>query len=287
MSDPDVSFIRVAYPDPGEVHRVAVYQWGGAPEHTVVCVHGLTRNARDFDFLAAALSPRFRVVAVDMPGRGQSEWLARKESYQLASYITDIQAVLAHIGVQAVDWVGTSMGGMLGMLLAAQSPGTIRRLVLNDVGAHIPGPALARLGGYVGKYVRFATRAEAETCMRAIYAPFGIREEAQWQHLFRHSLQELPDGSVRMAYDPAIGDALSRDPEPQDIELWELWKNIHCPVLLLRGEHSDILARETAQQMQALHPATTLHEVPGVGHAPTLMDEAEIAVIAKWLGSRK
>jgi pimeloyl-ACP methyl ester carboxylesterase len=268
-----------------EARRIAYWCWGSidAPG-TLLCVHGLTRNGRDFDFLAASLSADYRVFCPDMPGRGQSPYLTDKAGYNNTAYLADLMALLRQENVAHVDWVGTSMGGILGMVAGASMPGLVDRLVLNDVGAHIPREGLLRLGQYVGKSVAFASRQEARSALRAIYAPFGITQEAAWEHLFAHSLKDDGDGKVRLAYDPALGDAFSNPDAIQDVDLQPLWEKITCPVLILRGANSDILTRETAARMQSEKPAqVTYVDIPGTGHAPSLMREEEIHIIRRWL----
>src|SRR3954447_8157177 len=189
----------------GPGHRLAYYEWGDAANPRVLfCVHGLTRNAMDFAPLAESLCDHWRVIAVDMPGRGRSDWLPDPADYAYPTYLADLIALLDHLAVDQVDWLGTSMGGILGMLMAGVAPGRVRRLVLNDVGAWIPAEGLRRILSYAGKLVRFNDRAEAESTLRRIWAPFGVRRESDWQHLFSHGLVENDDGSVRLAYDPAI-----------------------------------------------------------------------------------
>lgn len=284
MKEPHVATLDVPYTGyPGQTHRVTYYTWGNDAAPPVLCVHGLARNGRDFDFLADILSADFRVIAIDMPGRGLSQWLVHPEEYNLAAYMLNLLFFLDVLKIGPVHWIGTSMGGLLGMMMAAGQPERVRTLVLNDVGARVPGVALARLAEYVGVAVRFASRAEAEKKLREIYVPFGITREEVWQHLFAHSFEELPDGGVRMAYDPAIGAPMNKDPAQADAELWPVWQQVRCPVLLIHGATSDILTDATIEQMRATHPGMELHTVPGVGHAPMLTEEAEITRIHRWL----
>lgn len=264
-------------------HRLRYALWGDANAPAVFCLHGLTRNGRDFDFLARTLEPRHRIIAPDMPGRGASDRLPDPMLYSNALYAADCLALMDAHGIAQCDWVGTSMGGIVGMMVAGMQPQRIRRLVLNDIGATISAMGLKRIAAYAGTAPRFATRAEAEAALKVIYAPFGIATEAQWRHLFDHSLAKQSDGSWGFAYDPAILQGLIAAPPVEDIDLSALWNAVHCPVLLLRGGESDILTRETALGMAA-RPGVTLHEFPGIGHAPSLLREEEIAVVVKWLG---
>jgi pimeloyl-ACP methyl ester carboxylesterase len=269
---------------PGSAHALAYHEWparDGAP--VLCCVHGLARNALDFAVLAPALSGGWRVIAIDMPGRGKSDWLKNPSDYNYSTYVTDVGDLLDHLAVDAVDWVGTSMGGIIGMMMAGLSPGRIRRLVLNDVGGAIPAEGLRRILAYVGSKTHFANRAEAEHALRANLAGFGIRAEANWQRLFSSSLIEENDGRTRMVYDPAIIASFPAPDEAKDIDLWPVWEKVDCPTLILRGAESDILTRETADRMRAGKGAVTLVEIPGAGHAPSLMEPDQIAPVVRWL----
>ncbi len=250
-------------------------------ERVVVCVHGLTRNGRDFDRLAAAMAKDFRIIEVDVAGRGRSGWLADKTSYTYPTYLKHMAALLDYRGLEKVDWIGTSMGGLIGMLMAAQPDGPIRRLVLNDVGPFIPKAALDRIGERVGKDPRFKNHQEAAEYFREAYADFGIPDEVAWSDLTLHSTIRQENGTYALHYDPAIGDVFN---EPmQDVDLWAVWDAIQCPVLVLRGADSDLLTRETAREMTKRGPKADLVEFPGCGHAPSLMSEDQIQVVHEWL----
>lgn len=285
---PRIHEIRVAYArQPEAAFNLSAYEWGDSGNAEVVfCVHGLTRNARDFDYLATVLAPRFRVIAVDMPGRGRSEWLKYPEEYGVSDYLTHLQAVFAHFGIKRCRWVGTSMGGIIGMVLASAVPGFVQSLVLNDVGTIIPRSALLRLGDYVGKRVRFPSREAAEQAMREIYAPFGLRGQ-EWDHFLAYGMEPDParpgTGAMRLAYDPQIGQQFADAGAIQDIDLWEVFEQVQCPVLLLRGVSSDLLLLATAEEMRARHRALTLHNIPGAGHAPALAASDQTEIIRKWL----
>ena len=268
---------------PHGFHRLAYADWPGPSSgRTILCVHGLTRNGRDFDRLAQALSQRARVVCPDMPGRGRSEWLAHPEDYAYPLYLSDMVALIARLGGEEVDWVGTSMGGIIGMLLAAL-PGTpIRRLVLNDVGPLIAAEGLARIGAYVGRDPSFADLAALEAVLRRIAASFGPLSDEEWRHLATHSARRRPDGTLGLAYDPHIGDAFRASPL-SDIDLWPQWEAIRAPTLVLRGESSDILRRADAEAMTRRGPRARLVELAGIGHAPALMADDQIALISDFL----
>lgn len=268
---------------PHGFHRVAYVEWPGPPgARTVLCVHGLTRNGRDFDDLAQALSRRFRVVCPDVAGRGKSDWLSRAEDYGYPLYLSDMAALIARLDVSEIDWIGTSMGGLMGMMLAAQ-PGTpIRRLVVNDVGPLVAKEGLDRIAGYVGEDPSFASITELEAYLRKVAATFGQLTDAQWRHLAEHGARRKPDGTLGRAYDPRIADAFKS--VTGDIDLWSVWDAILCPTLVLRGAQSDLLRPADAAAMTQRGPKARLVEFPGVGHAPALMAADQIAVVEAFLG---
>ena len=267
---------------PHGFHRVVYSDWGDRdnPE-LVVCVHGLTRNGRDFDRLAARLAADFRVVCPDMAGRGRSDWLADKTDYAYPTYCADMAALLAHLGAERVRWVGTSMGGLVGMMLAAQPGSPIVRMVVNDVGPLIPKEAIARLRSYVGNDPRFADRAALEAFVREVYAPFGDLGPEGWAHFARISAREV-GGEFGLAYDPGVAVNLRAGPL-EDVDLWPVWDAVRCAVLLLHGVDSDILLRPTCDEMVVRHPATEVAHLEGIGHAPSLMVDDQIEPIRDFL----
>ncbi|MBK7791613.1 MAG: alpha/beta hydrolase [Betaproteobacteria bacterium] len=266
-------------------HRVNYWDWGdpGNPR-VAICVHGLARNGRDFDVLAEALSSTHRVLAVDMPGRGDSEWLADANDYGFPTYFTTLTALIARSGADTVDWIGTSMGGLLGMAMAAQPGSLIARLVVNDVGPVIEAEALARIATYVGLDPKFASLAEGERYIRTVSAPFGALTDEQWHHLTASNVRERADGRWGLAYDPGIAVPFRAAPAPSD--LWGLWDAIRCPTLLLRGAESDLLSAATAAAMRSRGPRPAVIEFPGVGHAPMLLDATQIAPVVAFLRER-
>ncbi|HKQ28804.1 MAG TPA: alpha/beta hydrolase [Burkholderiales bacterium] len=267
---------------PRGLHRVAYLEWGHPGNRDVaLCVHGLTRTARDFDDLARALCGQWRVVCPDVAGRGDSDRLPDPMLYGLPQYVADMVTLIARLDVETVSWVGTSMGGLIGMALAAQSASPVRRLVLNDVGAVITHASLERIAAYVGKAPAFASVEEGERYLRDIAAPFGAHSDAQWRHLTETWLRKNPDGTWRPSYDPRIG-APGLVPE-KDLELWGLYDAVRCPTLLLRGESSDLLTRDTAGEMTRRGPKAKLVEIRGVGHAPTLMHADQISIVREFL----
>jgi len=260
------------------------YEWGDpANRRVVLCAHGLTRNGRDFDALARELAADFRVVCPDIPGRGRSDWLRDPNDYVYPVYMGAATALIARADAEWLGWVGTSMGGLLGMALAAQ-PGTpIAAFVINDVGPEIQPAALARIGQYVGADPKFATFDALEMHIRTVSAPFGRLSDAQWRALSESTAKQLPDGRWALRYDPGIAIPFRNAPADQSALLWPLWDAIRCPTLLLRGAHSDLLSADTAQRMIARGPRPTLVEVPDVGHAPMLFDAGQIAPVADFL----
>lgn len=265
-------------------HRIGYSEWGSATrERVAICVHGLTRTGRDFDALAEALEDCYRVACPDLPGRGRSHWFATPALYRPPSYLADLNALIARMDAPQVDWIGTSMGGILGMMLAAQPNTPIRKLVVNDVGPFIDKAALARIGGYIGKDPTFRSLEALEAYLREVHAPFGPLTDAQWRHLAIHSARRDEAAEVwRLHYDPALAIPFRED-SAEDVDLWAVWEAITCPVLIIRGAESDILMHETAEEMLTRGPAAELVELPGIGHAPMLMDPAQIAVVRDWL----
>ncbi|MDX1974940.1 MAG: alpha/beta hydrolase [Rickettsiales bacterium] len=267
-------------------HSLTYYQWGNATADTVICVHGLTRNGRDFDMLAQTLAPRFHVLCPDMPGRGKSGWLT-PQAYQYPTYVQDIFSFLAQHNINSCHWVGTSMGGILGLMMAQLKPGLIKSLVLNDIGCLIPAAGLKRIVAYASSNTYFSSKQAAEAQLRINCASFGIRDEAHWNHLFTHSIHEQPDGTYHLAYDPAILAGLVTNVEIQDVNLWPFWPSAQAiPTLLIRGKNSDLLTAETALQMQQQHPNLELLEIAECGHAPTLMADEQTHYIENWLRKR-
>ena len=267
---------------PHGFHRMTYYEWGDAGNPRVlICVHGLTRNGRDFDDLARALSPDYRVLCPDVPGRGKSEWLAHKEDYSYPVYCADMAALIARSGAQSVDWVGTSMGGLIGMLLAAQPNSPIRKLVMNDVGPFIPKASLERLATYVGKPVSYDSFEALEQYIRTVSASFGPLTDAQWRHLTLTTATRKEDGRWGTNYDPTI--SLPFTGPIADVVLWPFWDQVRASTLLLRGTESDLLLTETARDMTTRGPKAKLVEFAGIGHAPMLMASDQINVVRQFL----
>ncbi|MGQ0676647.1 MAG: alpha/beta fold hydrolase, partial [Rhodospirillales bacterium] len=263
---------------PNGFHRVAYVEWGRADNPRVcICVHGLTRNGRDFDELALALQPDWRVVCPDVVGRGESDRLADPVGYGYPQYLDDANALIARVGAARVDFVGTSMGGLIGMMLAAQANSPIRRLVMNDVGPLISKGGLERIAGYVGKDPSFAGFAEAEAAFRRTAATFGLRTDDEWRRFVERSIKPVEGGRFTLAYDPAIAQGFNQ--AVKDIDLWKTWDKVRCPVLVIRGADSDLLLKETAEEMKTRGPGATVVEFQGCGHAPALMSAEQVSVV--------
>ena len=279
---------------------MAYTTWGDPlAAHVIVCVHGLTRQGRDFDVLAQALVARadhpVRVICPDVVGRGLSDWLKQPEGYQVPQYAADMAALLGKLQAQApmqtLDWVGTSMGGLIGMVVAGQpdfpKPCAIRRLVLNDVGPVVSWGAIERMKTYVGQTGRFATLQQAADAMWAISQSFGPHTPEVWLALSAPMVKRQSDGSLSLHYDPSIGVPIRAMTEEAaqgaQAVLWPIYDQIKAQTLLLRGQQSDLLTLETAQAMQTRGPKATLVEFAGVGHAPTLNDETQVGTVAEFL----
>lgn len=267
---------------PRGLHRMAYREWGDTRNRdVVVCVHGLTRTGRDFDALARELSSRWRVVCPDLAGRGDSDRLPDPMSYAVPQYVGDMVTLIARLDVETVSWIGTSLGGLIGMALGAQSGSPVKRLVLNDVGAVIARGAIARIASYVGAAPDFRSVEEAENYFRSISVPFGAHSDAQWRFLTETWLRRNADGTWRAHYDPRIAQAMTV-PE-KDLELWGVYDALRCPTLLVRGEHSDLITRDTAAEMAGRGPRAKVVEIRGVGHAPTLLHADQIAIVRDFL----
>lgn len=299
---------------PDGFHRIACAEWGNpGAAHVVLCAHGLTRNSRDFDDLAADLADHgCRVVCMDLVGRGDSDWLERKESYGFTLYLSDAAALLARASAPAgtgigalwrrlrgtgdsrrIDWIGTSMGGLIGMMLAAKRNSPIHRLVMNDVGPLVPWPALTRLKlASAGASASFASVDEVERHLREACAQFGPLTDRQWRRLALHGSRRRKDGAYVLAYDPAIVSSMRRSNNIGiefgndfllGIDLWPTWDSVQCPTLVLRGADSDLLSESTARRMQERGPRARVVEFPGIGHAPWLMSGDQIKVVRDFL----
>lgn len=275
-------FVQCA--SPRGLHRISYLEWGDpGNDRVLICAHGLTRCARDFDTLAAAMQDRYRVVCPDVAGRGGSDWLIDPMLYQLPQYLSDMVTLIARLDVEAVHWVGTSMGGLIGMALAAQPNTPVRRFVINDAGPVIAKVSLERIATYVGIAPTFPSIDAADQYVRAISTTFGPHSHAQWRFLTEVVVRRNDDGSWRMHYDPKLAEPFRALMPEKDLELWPLWDAVRCPTLALRGALSDLLTKETCAQMAERGPKAKVVEIPGVGHAPTLMHADQVAIVREFL----
>ena len=280
---------RVQCLDARGLHRMAYWEWpctGDAGDPVLVCAHGISRQGRDFDTLARALQDRYRVVCPDAVGRGESDRLVDPAGYQIPGYVADMVTLLARLDVRSVHWVGTSMGGLIGMALATLAESPIERLVLNDVGPAIDAAGIARIAGYIGLPLTWASEDEAADYLLTISQGFGPHSRADWMALTRPMLRRDGD-RWRLHYDPAIGAPLKAITPAiaaaGEAALWAAYDAIRCPTLVLRGADSDVLAPATAEAMAARGPRARIHPLAGIGHAPTLVVAEQIAVVREFL----
>lgn len=285
MTEPRLHSVQCL--DPQGLHRMAYWEWGDPANPSVlVCAHGLSRQGRDFDTLAQALCQHYRVVCPDVVGRGQSDWLADPSGYQIPTYVADMVTLLARLNPLQLDWVGTSMGGLIGLGLASLPNTPIRRLVLNDVGPVIQYDSLVRIGSYLGVPMRYASLEEAADYLWSISQSFGPHTREQWLALTRPQLKPDGDGFVGH-YDPRIALPFKAvTPElaaAGEALLWMRYDAVRCPTLLIRGAQSDLLSHETAVAMTQRGPKAKLVELDGVGHAPTLVADKQVAIVKDFL----
>lgn len=291
---------HVACLSPAGPHRMAYWEWGDPDnDRVLLCVHGLTRTGRDFDRLARRLADTYRVVCPDVVGRGASDWLAEPAYYVVPQYVADMVTLIAHLRARALHWFGTSMGGLIGMTLAGM-PGAsvardgdegrllppVSRMILNDIGPAIEPAAAARIGSYVGLMSEFASFEEGVAYVRETAATFGPHSDEDWRELARHVIVQR-DGRWVRHYDPSLAFPLLHTPPEAAAAgtalLWQAWERLQCPVLAVRGEQSDLLSRATLDEMQRRNPRMRAVEVPGVGHAPTFMDETQLSLAEGFL----
>jgi pimeloyl-ACP methyl ester carboxylesterase len=274
------------------LHRMSYKEWGDENNPNVlVCVHGVTRVADDFDSLAQSLANDYRVIAPDIVGRGRSDWLKNPQLYRIPQYVSDIVTLLARVlpegERQSVDWFGTSMGGLIGLGLASLPGNPVRKLVLNDIGPVLAPAALQRIGDYIGQDLRFDSFEGGAQFIRDVSLTFGQHTEAEWHKLATDVLRQDKDGKWVRHYDMGLAlpfrSATPESAEADEAMLWAAYDAIQCPTLLIRGAESDLLSPETAAVMTQRGPKATLVEIPGVGHAPTFIHDDQIAIVKKFL----
>jgi pimeloyl-ACP methyl ester carboxylesterase len=251
------------------------------PERVVLCVHGLTRQARDFDVLAQVLAADHHVIAFDLAGRGRSGWLSDKSAYRLDTYMRHVKALLHYRGLTEVVWFGSGIGGLIGMALAAEEDSPISHLILNDIGPEMAPEGVARIAAYASENPHFKRLAEVADYFRQIYAPFGPIEDAAWSELTIHAINREDTGGYSLHYDPAIGVAFEAEPYPR--QMWSLYDRIWQPTLVVRGRDSDVLTPEIAAEMAERGPQADVVEIAGRGHLPPMLERCEIDIVARWL----
>lgn len=261
-------------------------------ENTLMCVHGLTRNSADFHFLAQALEDKFRVVCPDVVGRGNSARFQQARHYSYHQYLSDMNVLMQRLRVPHIDWLGTSMGGLFGIVLASLPEAPIRRLILNDIGPFVPATAVDRLRTYAGIPMEFKDKHEADAFLRVAYAPFGPMSDEAWAYFMEHSLRPTASGTLTLDYDirataAVEGDsqdslALGEDPQG-NVTFWRFWDNIKCPVLLLHGKHSDLVPQHVIDEMRMRGPNFDMVQFEDTGHAPSLTQPDQIQAVKDWL----
>ncbi len=286
MNEPRLRHVQCL--DAKGLHRMAYWEWGDpANDHVVVCAHGLSRQGRDFDLMARALAPRVRVASVDVVGRGRSDWLADPMGYQIPAYVADMVTLLARLDAKTVDWVGTSMGGLIGIGVASLKGSPLRRLVLNDVGPTIDPAGLARIGSYVGRVLDFDSLDDAAAYVKSISETFGPHTPEQWLELTRHQFQQNVQGRFVPRGDAAIAmpfKAITPDLAKMGEALtWAAYDSITIPTLLVRGAESDLLSKATALAMTQRGPKARLVEFAGVGHAPMFQQPDQVEAVRAFL----
>lgn len=277
----------VQWLSPQGLHNLAYREWGSPDNpHVLLCVHGLTRNSADFETLALSLCKDLRVVAADMPGRGASDWLSDPAMYAVPTYVNACVALVARLNPSTLDWLGTSMGGLIGMGYASLPNNPIRKLILNDVGPSLNFAALQRIGDYVSKAIRFSSLQEARSYIRNISKPFGPHTNEQWNKLTDSVLLEK-NGQWQPHHDPAIGQTFQNLSEATALlhenALWAAYDAIKADTLVVRGEHSDLLTPQTVESMRQRGPQAKVIELAGVGHAPTFMQNEQIHIVREFL----
>lgn len=282
---PRFSSCRSATPD-GNTHEIHWIEWGTeSHEHVVICAHGLTRNGHDFDYLAKHLAKHCRLICPDYPGRGNSPKLANPEYYSIEQYVKDTFAICETLKYSKLDWIGVSMGGLIGMAIASMHNPPFSSMVINDVGAEIPRQSLNELAADLScQPASFNSKDEVYEYFSISYAGYGKLEDHHYRHMADHGVWPALDGNgYVLARDSAIIEALAKV-SSADLDLWDAWKRITIPTLIVRGKESSLLLPETVSKMLEIHPKASVVEFAGCGHAPSLMVDDQIATVAGWLG---
>jgi pimeloyl-ACP methyl ester carboxylesterase len=280
MAEPSLHYVTCA--SSLGLHRISYTQWGDPDAPVLLCVHGLTRNGRDFDPLARHLADRYRVICPDMLGRGRSDFARDPVLYSVPQYLADCITLIARLNVEKLTWLGTSMGGIIGMICASMPGNALSRLIINDIGPVVGKVGLDRIASYIGDDPTFSSFEEGERNLRGRMGEFGEHSDEQFRYLSQHFVVQR-DGRWTFHYDPAIAVAFKSALAAPATDLWPLYQAIQCPVRVLRGQTSAILSKETAELMEQRGPRARIIEVAGVGHAPTLISDEQIAVIESFL----
>ena len=273
---------------PSGFHELAFIDWGPLEDkRPIICIHGLTRQGRDFDYLAKRLVDQGRrVICPDLPGRGRSGRLADPDDYALPQYCADMNALIARLGVSEVDWVGTSLGGLIGIIMAGFSGSIVRKLVVNDIGPFVSSTGLHRIGQYIGTMPStFPSIEQAEKYFRTVLAPYGKLADEHWRHLAHHSVR-MDGNGYAMLCDPAIAKAF-RSPWFQPLNLWKYWEAIKVPILVLHGARSDLLSDDLTLEMRKRNPMANIFRFDECGHVPPLMEAAQIKVVTEFLSAKQ
>jgi pimeloyl-ACP methyl ester carboxylesterase len=269
--------------NPQGFHKISYLEWGDESNPEVlICVHGLTRNAHDFDYLARKVQKKYRIACPDLIGHGKSDYIGHSEAYTFTQYMNDMVSFLSRINAKKIHWLGTSIGGIVGMMLAAQPGSPIKSLILNDVGMIVPSMSLHRVGTYARNNKGFASFDAAKSYFQTVLAPNGILGEQKWNHVTKHGTYIDEKGELYLAYDPTIGQIFVNQAVPT-LHLETYWQGIKCPILVLRGEYSDFLPPEIIRKMLYFQPNAKIITIPDCGHAPSLMEPQQIQYVEDWL----
>lgn len=265
-------------------HKISYLEYGDPDnKETIICAHGLTRNAHDFHKIATSLSPFYRIISLDYPGRGKSDYFSNPEHYNYPVYIKDSVKILKKLQINKPIWLGTSMGGIIGMALASYYPKMLKGLIINDVGPYIPASIISKIGKYASQTPYFENLNMGKEHLKMIYSQFGITKEEDWEYMTTHSFKQTQEGKFQMNYDPALVKGMKLiSKEIKDMNIWHIWQRIICPMLVIRGAKSDILSEETIEKMKKTK-IFDLHIVNEAGHAPSLMAEDQIQVVKEWI----
>lgn len=274
---------HILAPNKGGKHRIVYQDWGDENNPKVlICVHGLTRNSRDFDYLAHELSSEYRVIAPDIVGRGQSDWLTDSSMYTMEQYASDMVSLITSLKLKEVDWLGTSLGGLIGMTLASQPNTPIKRLILNDIGPVIKKEAIAYLATALSETPHFQSLDDLRGFLKEAYVTMGHMDPHHWEHMVTYDHRITSEGKITRNFDPKITRWVTSMTN-SDVAMWELFESIQCPILIIHGQESVILTSEICQEMLKRNPHASLITLPGVGHTPSLMPKAQIQVVEDWL----